>query len=106
MGDAPETDEDSWAKAVGGNENAATILSQARVLFADVEWSTEALHAGLLGIGEALGLKLGKTQAPVRVAVTGRTVGPPLFESLQLLGREITLSRIDAAITRLGSDAT
>ena len=38
--------------------------------------------------------------------VTGRTVGPPLFESLQLLGREITLSRIDAAITRLGSDAT
>jgi glutamyl-tRNA synthetase len=104
--DAPETDEDSWAKAVGGNENAATILSQARVLFADVEWSTEALHAGLLGIGEALGLKLGKTQAPVRVAVTGRTVGPPLFESLQLLGREITLSRIDAAITRLGSDAT
>ena len=39
-------------------------------------------------IGERYGLKLGKAQAPVRVAVTGRTVGPPLFESLEVLGRD------------------
>jgi glutamyl-tRNA synthetase len=39
---------------------------------------------------------MGKAQAPVRVAVTGRTVGPPLFESLELLGRDETLRRLRA----------
>ena len=43
----------------------------------------------------------GKVQAPVRVAVTGRTVGPPLFESLEVLGRDETLRRIGAARARL-----
>lgn len=39
-----------------------------------------------------------RAQAPVRVAVTGRTVGLPLFESVELLGRDRTLARIDAAV--------
>ena len=52
-------------------------------------------------VGDRLGLKLGKAQAPVRVAVTGRTVGPPLFEALEALGRERTLQRIRAARVRL-----
>jgi glutamyl-tRNA synthetase len=43
----------------------------------------------------------GKVQAPVRVAVTGRTVGPPLFESLEVLGRDETLRRLRAARARL-----
>ena len=47
------------------------------------------------------GLKPGKAGAPVRVAVTGRTVGPPLYEALELLGREVTLSRLRAARARL-----
>jgi len=46
-------------------------------------------------------VKLGKAQAPVRVAVTGRTVGPPLFESLEVLGRDETLVRLRAAADRL-----
>jgi glutamyl-tRNA synthetase len=46
-------------------------------------------------------LKLGRAQAPVRVAVTGRTVGLPLFESLAVLGRERTLVRLRAALARL-----
>ena len=45
-------------------------------------------------------IKLGKAQAPVRVAVTGRSVGPPLFESLEILGREETLRRLSAARER------
>ena len=53
-----------------------------------------ALHQATLAVGEAHGLKLGKAQAPIRVAVTGRTVGPPLFESLTALGRERTLERV------------
>ncbi len=47
------------------------------------------------------GLKLGKAQAPVRVAVTGRTVGLPLFESLAVLGRERTVDRLRTALSRL-----
>ena len=43
------------------------------------------------------GRKLGKAQAPIRVAVTGRTVGPPLFESLVVLGRDEVLRRLGAA---------
>lgn len=46
-------------------------------------------------------LKLGKAKAPVRVAVTGRTVGLPLFESLEVLGKDRTLARIDAALAKL-----
>ena len=55
----------------------------------------------LEAVGAERGLKLGKAQAPVRVAVTGRTVGLPLFESLEVLGRERTLTRLRAARLRL-----
>jgi glutamyl-tRNA synthetase len=51
---------------------------------------------------EAKELKLGKTQAPIRVAMTGRTVGPPLFESIEILGRDETVRRLQNSITRLG----
>ncbi len=47
------------------------------------------------------GLKLGKAQAPVRVAVTGRTVGLPLFESVEILGHDRTLTHIDTAIGKI-----
>jgi glutamyl-tRNA synthetase len=66
-----------------------------------VEWESGALKAALEEVGTRHGQKLGKAQAPVRVAVTGRTVGPPLFESLELLGREATLARLRAASDRL-----
>ena len=50
------------------------------------------------GVGEKLGLNKRKTAAPVRVAVTGRLVSPPLFESMELLGRERTLARLRRAV--------
>ncbi|MFC9063578.1 glutamate--tRNA ligase, partial [Streptomyces sp. NPDC057074] len=61
------------------------------------------LKEAVLAAGEAHGLKLGKAQAPVRVAITGRTVGLPLFESLEVLGKEKALARIDAALARLAA---
>ena len=98
----PEIDGVSWAKAVAGNEQAAAVLDDAIAAYdALPEWRSEDLHAALLEVGERHGLKLGKAQAPVRVAVTGRTVGPPLFESLELLGREATLHRLRAARARI-----
>jgi glutamyl-tRNA synthetase len=63
------------------------------------EWSAagiqEALQAELV---EAMGLKPRKAFGPVRVAVTGRRVSPPLFESLELLGRERGLGRLESAL--------
>ena len=60
-----------------------------------------ALEETLFGFGEAHGIAKGKAQAPVRVAVTGRSVGPPLLESLLVLGRPRTLARLQAARDRL-----
>ncbi|MBY8881863.1 glutamate--tRNA ligase [Actinacidiphila acidipaludis] len=98
----PVDDEASWAKAM--KEGSADLLRTAREKLEAADWSSpEALKEAVLAAGEAHGLKLGKAQAPVRVAVTGRTVGLPLFESLQVLGRDRTLARIGAALARLES---
>ncbi|MEV7421857.1 glutamate--tRNA ligase [Streptomyces sp. NPDC091212] len=99
--DEPVTDEASWAKAM--KPGADALLATARTKIAEAEWHAEALKNAVLAAGEEHGLKLGKAQAPVRVSVTGRTVGLPLFESLELLGRERTLSRIDAALAKLAA---
>jgi glutamyl-tRNA synthetase len=50
---------------------------------------------------QELGLKAGQMFQPIRVAVCGRKNAPPLFETLQVLGREITLARIEQAISKL-----
>jgi glutamyl-tRNA synthetase len=98
--DAPVDDEASWAKAM--KPGAAELLATAREKLAAADWSSpDSLKEAVLAAGEAHGLKLGKAQAPVRVAVTGRTVGLPLFESLEILGEERTLARIDAALAKL-----
>jgi glutamyl-tRNA synthetase len=95
----PVFDEASWAKAM--KESAAGVLAAAAAAYADVPWQAEALRERLEQVGAQFGLSLGKVQAPVRVAVTGRTVGLPLFESLQVLGEHETLRRIRAAQARL-----
>ncbi|GAA2639530.1 glutamate--tRNA ligase [Actinomadura fulvescens] len=97
--DEPPFDEQSWNKAM--KEPAAEILAAAEEAYRDAPWETEELKTRLEQVGAARGLKLGKTQAPVRVAVTGRTVGLPLFESLEILGRDRTLARIAAARAKL-----
>ena len=96
----PATDEAAWAKAM--KEGSADLLDAATRAFEAVpEWRAEVLKAALEEVGLERGLKLGKAQAPVRVAVTGRGVGLPLFESVQVLGRERTLARLRAARARL-----
>ncbi|MHC3453115.1 glutamate--tRNA ligase [Streptomyces prasinus] len=98
----PVFDETSWAKAM--KEGSDALLRTAREKLDAADWtSAESLKEAVLAAGEAHGLKLGKAQAPVRVAVTGRTVGLPLFESLEVLGKETTLARIDAALAKLAA---
>ncbi|MET9295280.1 glutamate--tRNA ligase [Streptomyces sp. NPDC003077] len=100
--DEPVQDEASWNKAM--KEGSDALLRTARENLSTADWSSaDSLKEAVLAAGETHGLKLGKAQAPVRVAVTGRTVGLPLFESLEVLGRERTLARIDAALEKLGA---
>ncbi len=95
----PAVDEASWAKAM--KEPAAELLAAVAASYEGVPWRADALRDRLEAVGTSFGLSLGKAQAPVRVAVTGRTVGLPLFESLQVLGQEETLRRIAAARERV-----
>lgn len=105
--DQPAIDDDAWARAVAGDDEAETILVAAMAAYqglAGTDWTAEALHAATLAVGEGVGRKLGKAQAPIRVAVTGRRVGPPLFEALEVLGPEKVLTRLRSALERLRAE--
>jgi glutamyl-tRNA synthetase len=98
----PVEDEGSWAKVmVKGRDLAVTMLGGMLEAMATCEWTVPVLNETLFGFGEANGIAKGKAQAPVRVAVTGRSVGPPLLDSLVVLGRERTLHRLRSASARL-----
>lgn len=62
------------------------------------EWTKEGIHQAVVNVSEKLGLKLGKIAQPIRVAVSGNTISPPIDITLQLLGRESTLQRLEAAL--------
>jgi glutamyl-tRNA synthetase len=91
--DRPQLDDSAWAKAGKDSHILPAVISAFEAL---PTWDAETLKETLIAVGEAHELKLGKAQAPVRVAVTGRSVGLPLFESLEVLGRERTLQRLRA----------
>ena len=99
----PVIDHDSWAKAMHQPWSRAVLVETACGM-ARAPWDASSLKAVLERVGTSHGVKLGKAQAPVRVAVTGRSVGPPLFESLEVLGRDETIRRLNAAVARLGRD--
>jgi glutamyl-tRNA synthetase len=99
----PEIDEASWNKTMG-SEFAVPLLRDVVEAFGSVAFVAAELKTTLEAIAERYGQKLGKAQAPVRVAVTGRTVGPPLMESLEVMGRDETLRRLRAALERAERD--
>jgi glutamyl-tRNA synthetase len=67
------------------------------------DWTVADIEAALKGaLVEALGLKPRKAFGPIRVAITGSSVSPPLFESMELLGRERSLQRLREARDQLG----
>lgn len=98
--DDPEVDDASWDKTMGA-EYAKSLLADAIAAYEAVDWTADALKGSLEAVMVPFGLKLGKAQAPVRVAVTGRTVGPPLFEALEVMGRDESLRRMRNALDRL-----
>jgi glutamyl-tRNA synthetase len=100
--DRPVLDEKAWEKALAGDPVAGPILRAAVEAYRSVPWEAGALHRTTEEVGQRFERKLARAQAPIRVAVTGRSIGPPLFESLELLGRDQVLARLDAALARLG----
>jgi glutamyl-tRNA synthetase len=96
---------DAAAAAKMLTPSAAPVLDTAESVLTDLSsWTAadvqEVLQAALV---DGLGLKPRVAYGPVRVALTGRTVSPPLFESIELLGRERTLERLRAARAGLGA---
>jgi glutamyl-tRNA synthetase len=98
-----EVDPDAWAR-VEGDAAAPRSLTAAREALAGVAaWDSEAIHATLAAACDKEGVKPRVLYTPVRVALTGKTVAPGLYESLELLGRDESLGRIDAALARLSA---
>ena len=90
-------DDQSRAK-VFAKEGAAEALDAARDALEGAEpFAAEDIESALREVPEATGLKPKLVFQSVRVAVTGSMVSPPLFESLELLGKAVALQRIDAA---------
>lgn len=65
------------------------------------EWKAAAIHDTVNSVAEALELKLGKVAQPIRVAVAGKGVSPPIDITLELLGRDVTLERIERAVAHI-----
>lgn len=80
-------------------DDGLAVVAGARDALGSLEtWTTDSIDAALRAkLVEEMGLKPRNAFGPVRVAVTGRKVSPPLFESLEILGREESLARLDAA---------
>jgi len=81
---------------------ALKVLQRAKEVLANVEFRHDPLDQSLRAAAQELGIKAGQMFQPIRVAVCGRKNAPPLFETLEVLGRETTLARIEQAISRIG----
>jgi glutamyl-tRNA synthetase len=78
---------------------AKTMLRELRARFASIEnWTAPSIHATLEGLAKEKSLGLGKVAQPLRVAVTGGTISPPIDATLALLGSQRTLARLDKAL--------
>ena len=80
---------------------AKKVLEKARVVLANVEFKHDPLDQTLRAAAQELGVKAGQMFQPIRVAVCGRKNAPGLFETLEVLGKKVTLARVEQAILRI-----
>jgi glutamyl-tRNA synthetase len=80
---------------------AEKVLRRARAVLAEAEFKHDTLETSLRAAAQELGIKAGQMFQPVRVAVCGRKNAPPLFGTLEVLGRDTTLERIEQALRKL-----
>ena len=95
-------DPESWDKVMTKDGVADVLDAGLAVLTGVSSWDTESIETALRTLPERLGIGAGKAFQPLRVAVCGSSVSPPLFESMAALGRIATLARMDRAIEELG----
>ena len=98
-------DEESWSRYLGPDQEI--LMRSVRVALAQVDpWIRETLHETLMAVASRHALKLGQVAQPVRVALTGRSVSPPIDETLAVLGRLKTLDRMDRALARMSEKSS
>jgi glutamyl-tRNA synthetase len=85
----------------GDSALALKVLTKAREVLANVEFKHDPVDQALRAAAQELGVKAGQMFQPIRVAVCGRKNAPPLFETLEVLGKETTLQRIEQALKRI-----
>ena len=105
FGDQFDYEEKAWQKYFAGErrEQTVKVLTQARDLLASIaDFTIENTEAGYRKLVEDLGISGGDLFHPTRVALSGRTVGPGLFDVITLLGRERCVERLDRAIEKAG----
>jgi glutamyl-tRNA synthetase len=102
----PESyDDKAWRKTM--KDGAAERLAEARQALAELDpWSEDRVQQTLDALVERLGAKPGQVFQPIRVAITGTTVSPGIYESVTLLGRDETLARIDRALAHARDSGT
>lgn len=80
--------------------NGRALLAAAQTVLSGLEtWSHDVLEGAVRAVAEAEGQKLGKVAQPLRAAITGSTVSPPLFEVMEILGRDESLARLSEALS-------
>jgi glutamyl-tRNA synthetase len=95
---------DPTALAITGRPPAesAELLERARAAAASVSpWQAEEIESPLRALAEASGLSAGQLFGPIRLAITGQAVSPPLFETMEIVGRERCLERLQLAVNAL-----
>ena len=93
-----------WCPRGAPSADAATALQAARDALAELtaaDFAADVLEGRCRQEAERLGWKAGDFFRPLRIAITGRSVSPPLFGSMELLGRDRVLARIDAALRKV-----
>jgi glutamyl-tRNA synthetase len=102
--DEPETDEKAWKKVM--KDGALPLLSEALEALRGADSFEPAELEGVLGrILAEHDVKPGKLYQPIRVAITGTSVSPGIFESLAVLGKRRSIERMERAVARLSTDA-
>jgi glutamyl-tRNA synthetase len=100
VGQLPPYDPAELIPQKGDAAMARKVLEKAQIVLKDVEFKHDPLDHALRAAAHELGIKAGQMFQPIRVAVCGRKNAPPLFETLEVMGRETTLKRIDQALQK------
>jgi glutamyl-tRNA synthetase len=100
-GQLPPYDPAELIPQKGDTAMAKRVLEKAQAVLPNVEFKHDPLDHALRAAAQELGVKAGQMFQPIRVAVCGRKNAPPLFETLEVLGKETTLARIAQALQKI-----